>query len=133
MLNVTIVGTYQGVDWDRHKTRFINDVVTYLSREVVPGLADHVAVAECATPTDFERRIGFAEGGLYGITQDAAHTTIFRPSNKSKSIDGLYLAGSSTHPGGGIPTVIASEQSPRTLLSDTKVGHPWSPDEAHMS
>lgn len=108
VLSVTVVGTYQGVDWDRHKTRFVDDVVTYLSRELVPGLADHVTVAACATPIDFERRIGLAEGGLHGITQDAAHTTVFRPSNKSKSIDGLYLAGSSTHPGGGVPTVIAS-------------------------
>ena len=52
MLNVTVVGTYQGVDWDRHKTRFTGDVVTYLSRELIPGLADHVAVAEYATPID---------------------------------------------------------------------------------
>jgi phytoene dehydrogenase-like protein len=59
-------------------------------------------------PLDFERRIGLAEGGLHGITQDVAQTTVFRPSNKSKSIDGLYLTGSSTHPGGGVPTVIAS-------------------------
>jgi phytoene dehydrogenase-like protein len=32
---------------------------------------------------------------------------MFRPSNKSKSIDHLYLAGASTHPGGGVCTVIA--------------------------
>ncbi|HEX3196206.1 MAG TPA: hypothetical protein VHR39_01505 [Propionibacteriaceae bacterium] len=67
-----------------------------------------MAVAECATPIDLERRIGLGEGGLHGITQDAAHTTVFRPSNKSKSIDGLYLTGSSAHPGGVVPTVIAS-------------------------
>jgi phytoene dehydrogenase-like protein len=108
VLNVTMVGTYQGVDWDRHKTRFIEDVINYLSKELIPGLADHVTVADCATPLDFERRIGLVEGGLHGIAQDVAQTTVFRPSNKSKSIDGLYLTGSSTHPGGGVPTVIAS-------------------------
>jgi phytoene dehydrogenase-like protein len=61
----------------QHKTRFINDVVTFLSKEVVAGLADHVVVAECATPIDFERRIGLGKGGSYGITQDAGRT---RPS-----------------------------------------------------
>ena len=75
---------------------------------LLPGLSEHVQIATCATPRDFERRIGLAEGGLHGISQDLAHTTVFRPSNKSKSIQGLYLAGSSTNPGGGVPTVIAS-------------------------
>jgi phytoene desaturase len=33
---------------------------------------------------------------------------VLRPAAKSKSIRGLYLTGSSTHPGGGVPTTIAS-------------------------
>ena len=78
------------------------------SPPVVPGLVDAVDVADVATPVDFERRIGLGQGGLHGIVQDAAHMTVFRPSVKSKSIEGLYLVGSSTNPGGGVPTVIAS-------------------------
>ena len=100
MLNLTMVGAYRGVDWDGHKHRFVAEVVDFLSTGLLPGLAEHVRVAACATPLDFERRIGLGEGGLHGIAQDLAHTTIFRPSNKSKSIDHLYLAGSSTNPGG---------------------------------
>jgi phytoene dehydrogenase-like protein len=34
--------------------------------------------------------------------------TVFRPSARSRSIENLYLAGSSTHPGGGVPTTVAS-------------------------
>ena len=33
---------------------------------------------------------------------------VLRPAAKSKSIRGLYLTGSSTHPGGGVPTTVAS-------------------------
>ncbi|MFO1480817.1 MAG: hypothetical protein U1F40_11515 [Turneriella sp.] len=33
---------------------------------------------------------------------------MFRPSAKSKSIQGLYLVGASTHPGGGVPTTMCS-------------------------
>lgn len=108
VLNVTVAGACRGIDWSAHKHRFIDDVVDFLSSGLLPGLSEHVQVAACATPRDFERRIGLAEGGLHGISQDLAHTTVFRPSNKSKSIQGLYLAGSSTNPGGGVPTVIAS-------------------------
>ena len=108
VLNVTMMGAYRGVDWDEHKKRYIDDVIAYLSEGVVPGLAQHVQIAECSTPLDFERGIGLGEGAIYGLAQDLPHGTIFRPSNKSRSIEGLYLTGSSTNPGGGVPTVIAS-------------------------
>ena len=108
VLNVTVAGAYRGIDWDAYKHRFVEEVVSFLSADVLPELEEHVRMATCATPRDFERRIGLAEGGLHGLAQDLAHTTVFRPSNKSKSIEGLYLAGSSTNPGGGVPTVIAS-------------------------
>ncbi len=48
------------------------------------------------------------EGAIYCLQQDLAAQAVFRPSARSKSIDGLYLVGSSTHPGGGVPTTIAS-------------------------
>ena len=108
VLNVMLAGTYQGVNWDNERNRFVDVGITYLDRRLLPGLAEHVRVAACATPWDFERRIGLGQGGLHGLTQDLAHMMVFRPSNKSKSIEGLYLVGSSTNPGGGVPTVIAS-------------------------
>ena len=42
---------------------------------------------------------------------------VFRPSAKSKSIGGLYLAGSSTHPGGGVPSTIASGMMTSKLIA----------------
>ena len=98
-MNVLLSGAYAGIDWDAHKERFIDEAIRQLSAGPVPELVDAV---------DFERRIGLGQGGLHGIVQDAAHMTVFRPSNRSKSVEGLYLAGSSTTPGGGVPTVIAS-------------------------
>lgn len=109
-LNLTMMGSYHlnGTDWDTLKPRFIDNVIAQLSDTVVPGMADHVQVATAITPLDFERRVGVAEGAIYGLAQDFPTETIFRPSNKSKSIQGLYLAGASTNPGGGVPTTIAS-------------------------
>ena len=79
-----------------------------LSKTCIPGLKDHVVISDCATPLDFERRLLLPEGAIYCLQQDLAAQAVFRPSAKSKSIGGLYLVGSSTHPGGGVPTTIAS-------------------------
>jgi phytoene dehydrogenase-like protein len=61
-----------------------------------------------ASPLDYERRLGLPGGGIYGLQQDITSLAMFRPASKSKSIQGLYLTGASTHPGGGVPTTMGS-------------------------
>lgn len=95
-------------DWDGAKPALIEQIVQYYSDNYIPGLAEHVEVAEMATPLDFERQLLLPEGAIYGLKQDITNETVFRPAAKSKSIRGLYLVGASTHPGGGVPTTISS-------------------------
>ena len=94
--------------WDEYKPALTQQVIEYMSQRFIPGLADHVQVAELSTPLDFERRLLSPEGAIYALRQDLTCGVTFRPAAKSKSIKGLYLAGASTHPGGGVPTTIAS-------------------------
>ncbi len=110
VLNIIPEGFYHldGTDWDTEKPFFIERTIENLSNTVLPGLKDHIITTECATPLDFERQLLLPEGAIYCLQQDLPAQAVFRPSNRSKSIRGLYLAGSSTHPGGGVPTTIAS-------------------------
>jgi phytoene desaturase len=109
-INVIFMGPYNlsGTDWDREKKGFLEESIAYLSRKAVPGLEDHVKVAEIITPFDYERRLLHPGGAIYGLQQDLAAQIVFRPRSRSRSIEGLYLAGASTHPGGGVPVVIGS-------------------------
>ncbi len=104
MVNLIPEGFYHlcGTDWDTEKPRFIEKTLDYFSRFAVPGLVDHVQVVECATPLDFERHLLLPEGAIYCLQEDLAAQAVFRPSAKSKNISGLYLTGSSTHPGGTV-------------------------------
>ena len=110
VLNTVFMGPSRlsGTDWDKEKQSFLEGAIDYLSRKVVPGLSDHVKVAEVITPLDYERRLLHPEGAIYGLQEDVTNQTVFRPRSKSKSIEGLYLAGASTHPGGGVPAVVGS-------------------------
>ena len=60
------------------------------------------------SPLDFERGLRTPFGAIYALRQDMTSETVFRPAARSKSVQGLYLVGASTHPGGGVPTTIAS-------------------------
>lgn len=97
-----------GRSWDAVKPELVEKIVAYYSWRYIPGLQEHVEIAELATPLDFERNLRTPEGAIYALRQDVAHEAVFRPAAKSKSIQGLYLVGASTHPGGGVPTTIAS-------------------------
>jgi phytoene desaturase len=96
-----------GDDWDSYKQSYIDDAIATIERYIIPDLADHVVYRDMATPKDLERMLLTPGGAVYGIQTDLSHMAVFRPSNKSKSIENLYLAGASTHPGGGVCTVVA--------------------------
>jgi phytoene desaturase len=110
VLNLILMGPYhlEGTTWDAEKPRFIQNTIDFLSRFCLPGLAEHVKVADMCTPLDYERRLLLPNGAIYGLQEDLTAQAVFRPAGKSKSFDGLYLTGASTHPGGGVPTSMAS-------------------------
>jgi len=110
LLNLIPEGGYylKDTDWDTEKPHFVERTIENISKTAIPGLKDHVVFSDCASPLDFERHLLLPEGAIYCLQQDLAAQAVFRPAARSKSISGLYLAGSSTHPGGGVPTTIAS-------------------------
>ncbi|NPV60678.1 MAG: NAD(P)/FAD-dependent oxidoreductase [Actinobacteria bacterium] len=110
VLNIMGMGPYRlsGTDWDSEKQRVAERMIEGLSEKAIPGLKDHVKVLEVSTPLDFERRLLSPGGAIYGLQMDLPAQAVFRPAARSKSIKGLYLTGASTHPGGGVPSAVAS-------------------------
>jgi len=118
VINIIPEGFYNLAEgnWDDIKEEFIQKELDYYSRVAIPGLKEHVQYVECSTPLDYERRLCLPEGALYALQQDLSAQAIFRPAARSKNIRGLYLAGASTHPGGGVPSTIASGMITANLI-----------------
>lgn len=74
------------------------------AEKVIPNLSKHIIVQDIATPKTFERYTSMPEGALYAFDQSMG---VKRPYFKTP-IEGLYLAGASTFPGGGIEAVVIS-------------------------
>jgi phytoene dehydrogenase-like protein len=72
----------------------------------VPGLEGTVEVREVLAPPDLEARYGVTEGNLYHGEMTLDQILFMRPvpecSRYRTPIEGLYLCGAGTHPGGGI-------------------------------
>lgn len=72
------------------------------------------------TPEDFYRRFGSNRGSIYGLSSNSKFAAFRRPANRSRDVDGLYFAGGSVHPGGGIPLVLLSGK----MVADLIGGNP---------
>ena len=73
---------------------------------VSPGFRDLVLHVEVRTPADLEREVGLTEGNIFQGELSFDQLLFNRPlpgyAQYRTPVRGLYLVGSSTHPGGGV-------------------------------
>ena len=91
--------------WDDQRDAFGDTVIDTLS-EYAPNLKDIILHRQVVTPLDLEREWGLSEGNIFQGELSLEQLFFLRPvpgwANYRTPIDGLYMCGSATHPGGGI-------------------------------
>lgn len=95
-------------DWSEQAGFYAQKVVQILEDKGLTNLSSHIKFSQIITPEDFYGRYTSNKGSIYGTSSNDKFSAFNRPRNKSKLLEGLYLVGGSTHPGGGIPLVIQS-------------------------
>jgi phytoene desaturase len=71
------------------------------------GVRERVLFREVISPADLEVRTRSVGGAIYGTSSNGARAAFLRPANRAP-VPGLFLAGGSSHPGGGLPLVAMS-------------------------
>ena len=91
--------------WDDNREAF-GDAVLDRIAEVAPNIRDIVVGRQVLTPLDIERTIGLTEGNIFQGELSLEQLFFNRPvpgwARFRTPVRNLWLAGSSTHPGGGI-------------------------------
>jgi len=105
-------------DWDEHKNTSYGDLIIDRLEELgLTGLKEAIEVRHHINPTDFYEKYLSNKGSIYGTSSNGKMAAFARPKNKSIFFDNLYLAGGSTHPGGGIPLAILSAKHAHNLFN----------------
>jgi phytoene dehydrogenase-like protein len=95
----------RGGAWSESKDAFSARILERLS-EFAPDLKSLVLHSHLWTPEDYERELGLPEGNWHQGEMALDQMFFLRPvpgwARYETPIEGLYLAGSATHPGGGI-------------------------------
>lgn len=98
------------VDWHREAETYRQKVEAVLENSLLPGLGGRIASSHIMTPADFQTRYLSPHGSGFSIEPRILQSAWFRPHNVSEEVPGLYLVGAGTHPGAGLPGVVASAE-----------------------
>ena len=82
--------------------------VLYCGVAILTLVGTLIRVEKIIAPPDIERDTGSTFGSLYGIASHSPVAAFLRHPNRSRRIGGLYFAGGSAHPGGGMPLALLS-------------------------
>lgn len=105
-------------DWNALAEPFRRRVAAVLDATLLPGIEATVAESLVFTPNDFRDRYLSRHGCGFSIEPRILQSAFFRPHNVSEEVRGLYLAGAGTHPGAGLPGVVASAEVIARLVPD---------------
>lgn len=96
----------EGRDWtDADRAAFAETVVSQIA-DYSPGFRDRIVHMEVRTPRELEAEVGLTEGNIFQGELTFDQLLFNRPvpgyAQYRSPIAGLYICGSSTHPGGGV-------------------------------
>jgi len=109
--------------WDDRREE-IGDAIVETLAEFAPNLRQAVENREVITPLDMEREWGLPHGCIYQTDMTADQLFSLRPvpgwSGYRTPVRGLYLCGSSAHPGGGV-TGAPGRNAAMVALEDSRL------------
>jgi phytoene desaturase len=80
-------------------------------------IRDRIEFTRTLVPADIDARYRAIGGAIYGTSSNGKRAAFARPNNVGP-VDGLYLVGGSSHPGGGLPMVTISARIVADLIAE---------------
>jgi phytoene dehydrogenase-like protein len=92
--------------WDTVKRKAFGDTVINTIAQHSPNFKELILHAEIRTPWDIENEVGLTEGNIFQGELTMDQLLFNRPvpgyAQYRTPVRGVYMCGSSTHPGGGV-------------------------------
>ena len=104
--DLNVDGVRSPDNWNEETKKAFADSVYDRLEIVCPDIRQRVLHAEVRTPLDIENEVGLTEGNIFQGELTFDQLLFNRPvpgyAQYNTPINGLYIVGSSTHPGGGV-------------------------------
>ncbi len=114
------VPSNSGQNWQELRQNIRRNILKKLSSILNEDIAALIEEEDYLDPVRIEQKTSSFAGALYGSSSNERMAAFFRHPNFSK-IKGLYFAGGSVHPGGGIPLCLLSAKIACSMIDPPKV------------
>lgn len=112
------------VDWNENREAAAN-VILDTVEEYAPGFKNTVLGTQILSPLDLEKKFGLIGGdimhGVLSLDQMFSSRPVLGHGNYRAPLQGLYMCGAGTHPGGGV-TGAPGHNCAKEILRDQKWG-----------
>lgn len=115
-------------DWEAMVSKARNAVFETIKARLGVDLRQHIVNEMINTPATWKEKFNLDKGAILGLSHSFFNVLAFRPNTKHDTIKDLYFVGASTHPGTGVPIVLAgSKITADQILDDYGMMKPWAP------
>ena len=105
MINVP---SNSGQNWDELIEDARRNILSKLSRILKTDVSALIVSEQILDPRKIDSQSFSYQGSLYGSSSNNQFAAFLRHANFSSKVEGLFFAGGSVHPGGGIPLALLS-------------------------
>jgi phytoene desaturase len=110
------------IDWEQMARPYRDAIMQFLEDNYLPGLQEAIVSEHYIDPLHFKQALNSHLGAGFSVQPVLLQSAWFRPHNQSEDIQGLYFAGAGTHPGAGLPGVLASGKIVDNLIGGPPLG-----------
>ena len=91
-------------------------ILDEIGRRLIPDIHDRIVTKFHYAPTDFAHDLNAHLGSAFSLEPVLTQSAYFRGHNRDDVLHNFYLVGAGTHPGAGIPGVVASAKATAGLM-----------------
>lgn len=107
-----------GQNWNAYKQEAKANILAKLNRILQTDIEPLIEVEKTLEPVSIEAKTSAFKGAIYGASSNSKMAAFLRHPNFSEQIKGLYFAGGTVHPGGGIPLCLRSAKIVSELVAE---------------
>lgn len=123
---VPTINVRHGHDWEESQEEYKEKILDrIIARTGMADLREHIVEEKILSPAGWQNDYSIFIGATFNLAHTMDQMLYFRPHNKMKGYENLYLVGGGTHPGSGLPTIYESGRISSNLLCDS-VGKDYS-------
>lgn len=108
------------IDWQAILPRYTDRVLGFLEEHYLPDLRQNIVAQHSIDPIHFRDTLSSYKGAAFGPKPTLMQSAWLRPHNRSDHFDNLYFVGAGTHPGAGVPAVMASGKIAADLIGEAR-------------